>query len=65
MCDLESGESVFDVMRVLRFWMEIVDSRFIVQEEYSSTKSEEKFFNYVRFEPFVEELPAHIQRCSL
>ena len=56
---------MFDVMRVLRFWMEIVDSRFIVQEEYSSTKSEEKFFNYVRFEPFVEELPAHIQRCSL
>lgn len=52
-------------MRVMRFWMEIVDSRFIVQEEYSYKKFDEKFFNYVRFEPFAEELPLNIQRCSL
>lgn len=40
---------MFDVMKVMRFWMEIVDSRFIVQEEYSYKTHDEKFFNYVRF----------------
>lgn len=40
---------MFDVLKVMRFWMEIVDSRFIVQEEYSHQKYDEKFFNYVRY----------------
>lgn len=52
-------------MKVMRFWMEIVDSRFIVQEDYSYNKYDEKHFKYIRFESFSEEMPREVQRCSL
>ena len=40
-----------------RFWLEIMDERFILQEQYKYDKYNEKQFKYHRFEPFMWELP--------